>query len=62
MPTSGAWRKLFDSDAPEFGGSGTNTQAAVVAGGFAWQGQPACAVLHLPPLGCLIFEPSEGKI
>ncbi len=62
MPTSGAWRKLFDSDAPEFGGSGTNTQAAVVAGGSAWQGQPACAVLHLPPLGCLIFEPSEGKI
>jgi len=57
MPLAGTWHKRFDSDAPEFGGSGANLQTEVVAGGSTWQGQPACAVLRLPSLGCLILEP-----
>jgi 1,4-alpha-glucan branching enzyme len=54
---AGRYRKLFDSDAAEFGGSGYNRQpeaeaAAARAGSF---GHPQSLRLNLPPLGAMFF-------
>jgi 1,4-alpha-glucan branching enzyme len=51
----GRYRKLFDSDAVEFGGSGYNRQSeleAATAGAF---GHPQFLRLNLPPLGAMFF-------
>lgn len=56
FPEAGSYRKLLDSDAPEYGGSGFNQQETVLAQPTPWQGQDASAHLDLPPLGCLIWQ------
>ena len=56
FPEVGTYRKLLDSDAPEYGGSGFNQQETIVAEEALWQGQGASAHLDLPPLGCLIWQ------
>jgi 1,4-alpha-glucan branching enzyme len=49
----GRYRKLFDSDAAEFGGSGYNHQTEVEASPSA--GHPRSLRLNLPPLGAMFF-------
>ena len=56
FPEVGTYRKLLDSDAPEYGGSGFNQQETIVAEEALWQGQGASSHLDLPPLGCLIWQ------
>ncbi len=56
FPEGGVYRKVLDSDAPEFGGSGFNQQPEVTTNDAPWQGQPVSAMVHLPPLGCLIWQ------
>ena len=43
FPEVGTYRKLLDSDAPEYGGSGFNQQETIVAEEALWQGQGASA-------------------
>ncbi len=53
LPQGGTWRKILDSDAAPYGGSGYNSQALIPAqsDGQGWH-------LHvdLPPLGALFLE------
>jgi 1,4-alpha-glucan branching enzyme len=51
----GHYRKLFDSDAERFGGSGYNQQSQVSASDERSQGYPFSLRLNLPPLGALFF-------
>ena len=63
LPWAGEWHVLLDTDSPNFGGSGfagydlegLRLGSAVVTATteVAWQGQPASAVVDLPPLAVL---------
>ncbi len=51
----GLYRKLYDSDAVDFGGSGYNHQAQVEASPAGALGHPQSLRLNLPPLGAMFF-------
>jgi 1,4-alpha-glucan branching enzyme len=55
VPEAGVYRKLFDSDSPDFGGSGYNQQAEAESEAVEWHGRPHRISLNLPPLGALAF-------
>jgi len=60
LPGEGPWQELLCTDDHRFGGSGV-TNPAVHAEPLPWQGQPASAVISLPPLGvCFIGQPSAA--
>ncbi len=50
LPTAGEWQVLIDTNAVNYGGSGYGGGGRVWAGDTPHQGQPASAVLTLPPL------------
>ncbi|GIX22075.1 MAG: 1,4-alpha-glucan branching enzyme GlgB [Gammaproteobacteria bacterium] len=60
-PLPGVWRKVFDSDAPEFGGAGYNTQSRVPTEPVPWHGRDQRLVLDLPPLGVLVLVPESDS-
>ena len=51
LPWAGEWREIVNTDAEAYAGSGVGNLGAVEAGTRGWHGQPASAVLRLPPLG-----------
>ena len=51
LPWVGEWREVLNTDAPDFLGSGVGNLGRVEASADGWHGQPACALLRLPPLG-----------
>jgi len=51
----GAYRKIFDSDDPRFGGSGYNGQHDISAEGAGLHGNPCSLKVDLPPLGAMFF-------
>jgi 1,4-alpha-glucan branching enzyme len=53
LPRAGRWREIINTDAPAYGGSGVGNLGAVDATDQPWHGQPASAVLQLPPQGVL---------
>ncbi|CAN5156419.1 1,4-alpha-glucan branching protein GlgB [soil metagenome] len=53
LPSAGTWVEALNSDADLYSGSGVGNLGAVEAGADAWHGQPASAVVSLPPLGTL---------
>jgi 1,4-alpha-glucan branching enzyme len=56
LPWAGDWRVVLDTDAPQFGGStyrGLDADDVIATDEIAWQGQPASAVVDLPPLAVL---------
>jgi len=56
----GDYRKLLDSDAKLYGGSGYNTQTSMAAVAPGSQGYPFAVQVDLPPLGAVFLEgPSE---
>ena len=56
MSEEAAYRKVLDTDAARFGGSGFNRQERVVTQLAPCQGYPCHIRLDLPPLGALFFE------
>jgi 1,4-alpha-glucan branching enzyme len=56
VPQAGTYRKVLDTDATRFGGSGFNKQERVVTQLAPCQGYPCHIRLDLPPLGALFFE------
>jgi 1,4-alpha-glucan branching enzyme len=54
-PFGGWWEELADSDAAEFGGSGTRGGGAK-AEAQPWHGRPYSLQVDLPPLGALILK------
>jgi 1,4-alpha-glucan branching enzyme len=54
-PAAGRYRKLLDSDAVEFGGSGYSQQSEAHALEQPWRDFPARITLNLPPLSVVIW-------
>ena len=51
LPWAGQWREAVNTDAEAYFGSGVGNFGAVSAAAESWHGQPASALLRLPPLG-----------
>ena len=51
LPWGGRWREVLNTDAAAYQGSGVGNLGEVTATGDGWHGQPASAVLRVPPLG-----------
>ena len=60
LPQVGRWVEVVNTDAEVYGGSGVGNMGVVVAEDKAWHGQPASAVLQLPPSGVLWLAPEES--
>jgi len=56
VPRPGAWREIFNSDAPEYGGQGRGNFGGVDAFPIPWHGQPHSVVVTLPPLAAVVFQ------
>ena len=60
LPRGGRWRKVLDTDAMAFGGSGFAAgQEVVTAEDVPWHSQGCSAPLDLPPLGVVWFVPAR---
>ena len=53
LPMPGEWREIVNTDADIYAGSGVGNLGCVVADDEPCHGQPASALLRLPPLGVL---------
>ncbi|MNQ91082.1 1,4-alpha-glucan branching enzyme GlgB [compost metagenome] len=58
----GRYREVFNSDNPEFGGSGVSNEGELNTEEWFCQNRPNSMVVNIPPLAAVIFEyiPSEG--
>ena len=59
LPHTGSWREVLNTDADIYNGTGIGNYGAVEATDEPWHGRPASAVMVLPPLAALWFEPAE---
>jgi len=59
LPTPGRWAEVINTDAFAYGGSGVGNLGVIEAVTEPWHGQPASAVLTLPPLGVLWLTPQD---
>ncbi len=57
LPRDGAWTELLNTDADAYSGSGVGNFGTVHADGGEHHGQPASAVLTVPPLATLWLRP-----
>nr|WP_253895449.1 1,4-alpha-glucan branching protein GlgB [Corallococcus exercitus] len=57
FPLHGRYVELVNTDAGEYGGSGLGNRGQVHTEATGWDGQPASAVLTLPPLSVVWFTP-----
>lgn len=58
LPHAGEWREVLNTDATIYNGAGIGNMGAVQATDEPWHGRPASAVMVLPPLAMLWFEPA----
>jgi 1,4-alpha-glucan branching enzyme len=58
LPRAGEYREALNTDAAEYGGSGVGNHGRVQAEAVAHDGQPASAVVSLPPLGVVWLAPA----
>ncbi len=61
LPWAGTWTETLNTDDDEFGGSGVNNGGSVQAQEGAYGGQPASAVLTVPPLAVLYLKPDGSS-
>jgi 1,4-alpha-glucan branching enzyme len=52
----GIWEEIFNSDSPEYGGSGKNNKSASMAEPIAWHGKAYSLSVTIPPLGGLVLR------
>ena len=57
LPSAGRWREVINTDATVYGGSGVGNLGVIEAVAEPWHGQPASAVIAVPPLGVLWLAP-----
>ncbi|MFC4223464.1 1,4-alpha-glucan branching protein GlgB [Lysinibacter cavernae] len=57
LPSVGTWVEVHNSDASVYGGSGVGNLGRVDAVAGPCDGQPASAVITVPPLGALFLRP-----
>jgi 1,4-alpha-glucan branching enzyme len=60
LPMPGRWGEVLNTDAFSYGGSGVGNLGAIEAVDEPWHGQPASAVVTLPPLGVLWLTPQDA--
>ncbi|SCX00014.1 1,4-alpha-glucan branching protein GlgB [Mycolicibacterium fluoranthenivorans] len=58
LPHTGTWREVLNTDATIYNGAGLGNLGSVEATAQPWHGRPASAVMSLPPLAALWFEPA----
>jgi 1,4-alpha-glucan branching enzyme len=63
LPVAGRWDEVLNTDSEAYSGSGVGNLGAVTATGEGWHGQPASALVQLPPLGTvwLRYVPETPK-
>ncbi|KUI38967.1 glycogen-branching enzyme [Mycobacterium sp. IS-1496] len=61
LPHAGTWREVLNTDASDYNGAGIGNYGAVQASDEPWHGRPASAVMVLPPLSALWFEPVSAE-
>jgi 1,4-alpha-glucan branching enzyme len=61
LPLAGSWREVINTDSETYGGSGVGNLGAVEAEATSWHGQPASALLQIPPAGVLWLVPSPAE-
>jgi 1,4-alpha-glucan branching enzyme len=59
LPHAGTWREVLNTDSDNYHGAGIGNYGAVEATDEPWHGRPASAVMVLPPLSALWFEPDQ---
>jgi 1,4-alpha-glucan branching enzyme len=57
LPLGGEWTELLNTDSAYYGGSGIGNMGKVEAEETPWHDQPFSAVLTLPPLAVVWFQP-----
>jgi 1,4-alpha-glucan branching enzyme len=60
LPATGTWTEVLNTDATEYGGSGTGNLGAVTAEGPAWHGRPTSAQVIVPPLAAVWLTKDQG--
>jgi 1,4-alpha-glucan branching enzyme len=60
LPHAGRWREALNTDAEVYGGGNVGNWGSVSAEEVGWNGQPASAVLTLPPLGVIWLMPDSA--
>jgi 1,4-alpha-glucan branching enzyme len=55
VPSGGTWLELCNTDAGEYGGSGTGNLGSIETSAVPAHGYPASLELTLPPLGALVL-------
>ncbi len=61
LPWAGNWREALNTDASGYGGSGVGNAGTILAEEGAFGGQPASALLNVPPLAVLYLLP-DGSV
>ena len=56
LPHPGRWDEVLNTDAEIYGGSGVGNLGAVEATDEPWHGQPASAIVRVPPLGTIWLQ------
>jgi 1,4-alpha-glucan branching enzyme len=59
VPHGGLWKECLNSDAGDYGGSGTGNLGGVWADPLPWHGHQHSVSLTLPPLSALFFRAPE---
>jgi 1,4-alpha-glucan branching enzyme len=57
LPVAGDWEEVLNTDAETYGGSGVGNRGTINADGERWHGQPASALVTVPPLATVYFRP-----
>jgi 1,4-alpha-glucan branching enzyme len=57
VPAAESYEEILNSDAAEWGGTGTGNPGRLIPEAVEWQGQPQSLVLTLPPVGVIYLRP-----
>lgn len=59
LPRPGEYVEHFNSDWPQFGGSGVENQGRFEADHYRWQSYEFSSAVNLPPLGVIVLKPTD---
>ena len=60
LPRGGTYSEIFNSDSRYYGGSDVGNGAGIEAEARAWMNRSYSASVTVPPLGAVIFAPTQG--
>jgi 1,4-alpha-glucan branching enzyme len=59
LPQIGPYTEIFNSDWPQYGGSGVRNSEEILAENIPWQNGAHSALINLPPLGVVYLKPKR---